>query len=107
MKTKQESRKMREESRKCSEFGIPDLSSARSESENDLRLEISSCDSGADGPSCHQWRNNRKSNGWYFHSCICSSKKKPQPFCPKTTIKSAISLLLLQKGRTDVVKTKS
>lgn len=94
---------MREESRKCSEFGISDLSSACSESANDPRPEIFSCDSGTDGPPCRQWRKDRKSNGWYFHPCVYSSK--PQPFCSKTTIKSAISLLLLQKGRSDLVET--
>lgn len=106
MKTKRESRKMREESRKHSQFGISDLRSACSESENDLRLEISSCDSGTDGPPCLQWRKDRKRKDWYFHPCICSLKKpNTQPLCPKTTIKSAISLLFLQKERSDLVKT--
>lgn len=76
MKTKWESRKTREESRKHSQFGISDKW-ACSESKNDLRLEISSCDSRADGRPCHQWRRDRKRNGWYFHPYIHFLKKTP------------------------------
>lgn len=63
MKTKRESRKAWEESRKCSEFGCSDLSAACSEPENDLRLKMPSCDSGADGFPCCQWRKGRRAIG--------------------------------------------
>jgi len=54
---------MREESRTLILFGIFDLSLASSESENDLGLDVSSCDSGADGSPCHQQRKDSSNNG--------------------------------------------
>lgn len=102
---------MREESRKCSEFDTSDLSSVQSESERlqagDLQLRL-----------WHRWspllsvEKGQKEQRLEFpplHLLLKQNSKKPtkQHFCPKMTIRYAISLLLLQKGRSDLVKTDS
>lgn len=87
---------MREGRRKHGEFGIRDLSWACCESGNKTqpgqfqlwlwcRASLVPVEKG------------RKSNGLHFHPGIYSSRT-PQAFCPKTGIKSAIFLLLSQRG---------
>ena len=101
MKTKRESRKTWEESRKRSEFGCSDLSAACSEPENDLRPEMPSCDSGADGPPCCQWRKGRRAIGIFTPALL---KRTHKNFLPRDNNKTCTSLLLLQKESSDLQK---